>query len=508
MFHNYFFLRKLSDELLPILKGSKLVECFSQNKDELILSFLKDKKEFYVQANFEAQTNLLNFPESFSRARRNSVDIFPEHLEQVVEDVIQVTFDRSFYLLFKNGTKLLFKLHGRQSNILFWQRGLSNELFRKGLKNDLTLDPEQLSKNINLHEPGENDVEELKKVVSSQYLSASSSNSAAIIDTAEVLLNADKYYIYTGSREEPALSLIPKSDSISIHTSAINACQALYKANTRDYLFGLDKNAYLKNIQKEIKKSKNYIEKNKKELAAISEKRSLEEIANIVMANLHQIDPKSEEVTLDDFYLSKKITIKIRRDVTPQKYAENLYRKAKNQKIQISKLKENIASKETVITSHQQIIEELSATSDFKSLRSIAKLHGLLKKESGTNTQSSKPFNEIHFKGYQILIGKNAKSNDILTSKYAHKDDLWLHARDVSGSHVVVKNDRKETVPTDVLEYAAAIAAFYSKRKNDSLCPVIYTPKKYVRKRKGAAAGAVVVDREKVILVKPQPIGN
>jgi predicted ribosome quality control (RQC) complex YloA/Tae2 family protein len=78
-----------------------------------------------------------------------------------------------------------------------------------------------------------------------------------------------------------------------------------------------------------------------------------------------------------------------------------------------------------------------------------------------------------------------------------------MHVRDDSGSHVLLKHQANKPFPKDVIEYAAAIAAFFSKRKTEPLCAVIVTPKKFVRKRKGDPAGAVVVDREDVILVEP-----
>lgn len=74
----------------------------------------------------------------------------------------------------------------------------------------------------------------------------------------------------------------------------------------------------------------------------------------------------------------------------------------------------------------------------------------------------------------------------------------------MSGSHVVIRHKAGQTIPQTVIEKAAALAAFYSKRKTDSLCPVSVTEKKYVRKLKGSPAGAVMVDREKVIMVVPQ----
>ncbi|MGB3465496.1 MAG: NFACT RNA binding domain-containing protein, partial [Cyclobacteriaceae bacterium] len=105
-----------------------------------------------------------------------------------------------------------------------------------------------------------------------------------------------------------------------------------------------------------------------------------------------------------------------------------------------------------------------------------------------------------------IWIGRNAKNNDELTQKHTHKNDLWLHAKDVSGSHVVIKQNGKEDFPADIIEKAARLAAWYSKRKNDSVCPVLYTPRKYVRKPKGMLPGQVIVDREQVVLVEPASI--
>ena len=81
---------------------------------------------------------------------------------------------------------------------------------------------------------------------------------------------------------------------------------------------------------------------------------------------------------------------------------------------------------------------------------------------------------------------------------------FWLHAKDVSGSHVIIKEIAGKSFPKPVIEKAAEMAAFHSKKRNESLCPVIYTPRKFVRKRKGDAPGAVVLEKEQVILVEPR----
>ena len=113
------------------------------------------------------------------------------------------------------------------------------------------------------------------------------------------------------------------------------------------------------------------------------------------------------------------------------------------------------------------------------------------------------PYHQFEFRNFRILVGKNAVANDMLTLKFSHKEDLWLHAKDVSGSHVLIKHQSGKNFPRDVIEYAASLAAYNSKRKTESLCPVIVTPKKFVRKRKGDPPGAVVVEREEVVMVEP-----
>jgi predicted ribosome quality control (RQC) complex YloA/Tae2 family protein len=103
---------------------------------------------------------------------------------------------------------------------------------------------------------------------------------------------------------------------------------------------------------------------------------------------------------------------------------------------------------------------------------------------------------------FEIRVGKNAKANDELL-RISHKDDLWLHARDVPGSHVLVKTKKGKNTPQPVIQRAAELAAHYSRASGEKLVPVMLTERKYVRKIKGSAAGLVKVEREKTILVEP-----
>ena len=122
-------------------------------------------------------------------------------------------------------------------------------------------------------------------------------------------------------------------------------------------------------------------------------------------------------------------------------------------------------------------------------------------KESPPETPRFKMYEHM---GFRILVGRNAKNNDELTFQYGYKEDLWLHAKDVKGSHVLIKYQSGQNFPKPVIRYAAELAGYYSGNKNANTCPVIYTPRKYVRKSKGLPAGAVMVDKEEIIFVNPR----
>ncbi len=106
--------------------------------------------------------------------------------------------------------------------------------------------------------------------------------------------------------------------------------------------------------------------------------------------------------------------------------------------------------------------------------------------------------------GWTAIVGRNNNENDELTFKIASPGDTWLHAQHVAGSHVVLRGPAKNAQPpAHIVEVAAGIAAFYSKARHSEYAPVIYTLRKYVRKFRGALAGQVRCEREKVVIVAP-----
>ena len=149
----------------------------------------------------------------------------------------------------------------------------------------------------------------------------------------------------------------------------------------------------------------------------------------------------------------------------------------------------------------EEATTEVAAMDDVRTIR--RKLQELGPTLTAKADEETLPYRAVYLRGWEIRIGKNAASNDEMLRRYSHKDDLWLHAKDVSGSHVLICRKPGQAFPKDIIEAAAGLAAYHSKKRTESLADVQVTERKNIRKVKGSPAGAVRVERERVVLVKP-----
>ncbi|MFW5759898.1 MAG: NFACT RNA binding domain-containing protein [Cyclobacteriaceae bacterium] len=507
-------MRQLSTRLQQHLPGHELLEVFSQNKNELILGFARKGEEFYIRASLNADFSCLSFPENFHRSKRNSVDLFSELIGLPVLSVDQFENERSFMIHLGAEYGLLFKLHGNRSNILLCKGDKVEGLFKNKMSKDKDITPSQLKRpieqtweNFEAHDYRYQELfptfgKEIKEYLEKAgYFLLSPQAQWQFIQQLLDELNNPPFYIYEDEQQKPLLSMINMDMPKEVFSDSIAAINCFYSRYTREYYLQKEKAAVISNLHHQRKQAGNYIIKTEKQLHDLKINTRHEELANIIMANLHNIPPKSSSAELYDFYRDEPVTIKLKKDLTPQKNAENLYRKAKNQKIELDTLQRNIDQKKEELEAATLHLQILATMDSVKELRQYLKENNLQK--SKTETTEDFPFRRFQIDGYEVWVGKNARNNDELISGYAKKDDLWLHAKDVSGSHVIIKNKPGTNFPSLVIEKAAALAAYYSRRKNDTLCPVIYTPRKYIFKSKGMASGQVRVEKEEVILVPP-----
>lgn len=508
---NYYALKRLVPALKSKLAEGTFVEAFSQEKDELILCFLTSRETpFYIRATLTSTFTSLSFPDDFRRSRRNSVNQFSSLVGKKVSDIRMFLNERAFAIQFEEAT-LLFKMHGNRSNIILFENEQSPVLFKNSLKGDLSLSPDQLDRPIERNEslflatPDLNTFYPTFGAIPRAYLASqqfdqlSPSRQWQTLQKLEEQLNTNSFYLIE-FKGKPALSLLALDKAEMLSENPIDAYNSFYRAYTRTFYFTREKRRLHADLNRRITRTNNYIEKSEARLQALVQEIQPEQVADILMANLHQIPSKVKTVRLHNFYNDQEIDIKLNPQLSPQKNAENYYRKSKNRKIEVEKTENHVFEKYEVLENLNRVKTELDSLDNFKELKQFIKVNQL----EHTTSQKQKdpvPYKPFEFQKFQIWVGKNAKANDALTLRHAYKEDLWLHAKDVPGSHVIIKHQAGKVFPKQVIERAAELAAYYSKRKTDSLVPVIYTPSKFVRKRKGAPAGQVVVTKEEVIMV-------
>ncbi|MCC5936267.1 MAG: DUF814 domain-containing protein [Lunatimonas sp.] len=514
---NYHFFKFLCPALHARLEGLRLTACFSQNKDELVLSFEgAEVPPFYMVAHQLPSATCIYFPIDFKRSKRNNVTLFPEILGQEVSSVHLFAFERSFAIRFEGESQLVFKMHGSRSNVLYYPTGASlpASLFRNALRDDATLDVRTLDQSLALTKERFDQLQgnaaqflpTLGKLPRAWlkdrgYLELEQDQRYRLMQEVIDLLEAPLFSIFR-QEEKYLLTLLPCPDAEFSSEDPLAACNAYFQKAVIRQGFEMEKRQLVKTLRDHLQKTENYLRKTYDKLGELESETSPGQLADIIMANLHQIPAGTEQVELYDFYQDKTIIIHLKRDLSPQRQAENLYRKAKNRKIELRQLEKNLQEKEALLEVLTKDLGEALKLDHHKALRVFMKEKGLLAESK--QQQEPMPFKRFSVEGYDILVGKSSKANDEMLRRFAWKDDLWLHAKGVSGSHVIVKHRAGAVFPKSVIERAAALAAYYSKSRTDSLCPVIYTPVKFVRKVKGSAPGAVMVDREKVLMVQPQ----
>lgn len=512
---NFHFLTYLCTRLSDLLLGYSVTECFSQNKDELILALQKDDECRYIRAHLLAPQIYYSFPERFQRAKRNSIDLFGELIGQKIKSVEVLNFERAFLIFFLSGDQLLFKLHGNRSNILYYQKGSTTPLyvFRNELREDKNLDWKELEKSLDLSKSRFIELEgnasqflpTLGKVPrqwlkDQGYIPADLESKWQLMQQVMDMLETPLFSLVQRD-VEIYLTLLPDSHAIQTFADPVEALNELFHKALVVGSFEKEKKSLTKTYEDQLKKTKNYIQKSSQKLEDLIQSPPPSQLADVIMANLHEFQNGVKTAELFNFYSNENISVTLKPQQKPQELATQLYRKSKNRQIEIRQLESTISAKQRQLQDLEAILFDLERVSEFRELKKFKKEHredkALQKAPEGL------PFRQFEVDGFAVWVGKSAKDNDEMLRNFIHKDDLWLHARQVAGSHVVIRKKGNQIIPDPVLERAASLAAYYSKFKTESLAPIIYTEAKYVRKVKGGAPGSVMVDRESVLMVAP-----
>ena len=279
-------------------------------------------------------------------------------------------------------------------------------------------------------------------------------------------------------------------------------------------IFQAKSSAALSKLKKEIAKREK-LEKNlRTDLENHGDADVWKKFGDLLLANMATARREDDKIFVSDFYDENMPTIEIEVDknLSITEAAEKFfkrYTKARNAKTEIERRLAILESELELLKRRKMRLDDAVAQKDEDILAEFLdekpeKSRTKIKEKPAENFKGAK--NYISSDGFEILVGKGAKDNDFLTFRVAKSLDLWLHAADYPGSHVVVKNPNRLEIPNNTLREAAQIAAFFSQAKTQAKVAVHYTYKKFVNKPKGSGAGLVSLASFKTILVEPKMI--
>ncbi len=257
----------------------------------------------------------------------------------------------------------------------------------------------------------------------------------------------------------------------------------------------------------------NKLQKQKEELLTAEGAEKYKLYGELLLSNMYKITKGMEEVTVENYYepTLPKVLIPLDIKLNPSENSQKYYKKYNKYKTAQDKITKQIHDTNEEISYLQHVLISIENTDDISNIEEIKqelieqkyiKRRKVTKQKLKQSNSKFVPYEYTSIDGFTILAGKNNKQNDYLTLKYASKKDIWLHTKDIPGSHVIIKTEGRE-VPEETIKTAAIIAAYHSKGRQSSNVPIDYTQVKFVKKPSGSKPGMVIYENNKTIYVTP-----
>jgi predicted ribosome quality control (RQC) complex YloA/Tae2 family protein len=324
-------------------------------------------------------------------------------------------------------------------------------------------------------------------------------------------------------QKPPATGRVGASDSELIKTirsggyeSASKAADAYFSSLLVAQAFDNRAGAARAELRKKITHQKKLVKQLEKDLATHAGAEHHKRLGDLLLANLSTAKREGQRVVLIDYFADDAAPLEIGLDqqtTLPEEAARRfaLYSRSKRAVKQITTRLEMIRVQLEGLTSRSESLEKIIAARDEAALEKFVAASAPPTVVGGSRSKTGKKEKKIpgtrryiSSDGFEILVGRAARDNDYLTFKVAKPNDLWLHAADYGGSHVVVRNATRKDVPHRTIIEAAQLAAQFSQARKDPKVDVHYTERKFVSKSKGAAPGLVRLTRFKNITVEPK----
>ena len=245
------------------------------------------------------------------------------------------------------------------------------------------------------------------------------------------------------------------------------------------------------------------------ELARSEDREHLRVCGDLINANLYRIERGSAFADLENFYDENRLMrIKLDPALNATQNAQKYYKEYRKAKTAQQVLGEQIAQAEQELLYVDSVFDCLSraqSESELNEIRQELREEGYLKavRDKRKPPAPLAPLEFVSSEGFRILVGRNNRQNDKLTLKQANNNDIWLHTKNIPGSHTIIVTGGRQ--PGDAtLKEAAMLAAYHSRAKDSSQVPVDYTQIRYVSKPQGAKPGMVIYVHYQTLFVTPQ----
>lgn len=534
-----FFLHHMTEELRRELLGGRIQKINQPFEQELVLQ---------IRSNRQSHKLLLSAHSVFGRVQLTEttfenpavpttfIMVMRKYLQgAVIEAIQQVENDRILEISVSNKNEigdsvavtLVIEIMGKHSNIILLDKssgkiieaikhvGFSQNSYRTILPGSTYVAPPQTG-SLNPFTIGD---EKLFEILHTEDLDPKRLQQifqGLGRDTATELsgrLTADKlktFRTFFASPTQPSLteksfSALLFSDSKTQMSTLSELLDTFYKDKAERDRVNQQASELIRRVENELEKNRKKLGKQEEELLATENAEEFRQKGELLTTFLHQVPNDQEQVELDNYYTGEKIIISLDKALTPNQNAQRYFKRYQKLKEAVKHLTSLIEETRTTILYLESVETALAQASltEIAEIREELIQTGFIRRRQREKIQKrQKPEKYLATDGQTIiLVGRNNLQNDELTFKMAKKDDLWFHAKDIPGSHVVITGNLQpsDEVKTD----AAELAAYFSKARLSNLVQVDMIETRKLKKPTGGKPGFVTYTGQKTLRVTP-----
>ena len=318
------------------------------------------------------------------------------------------------------------------------------------------------------------------------------------------------YHLPDGTPKQYAFCPIRQYGSFTEYPSFSDLLDGFYSSRDRRDTMRQKSQSVRKTVSNLISRTQRKLVIQEKELQATYDRERLRQLGDILTANIHKMQKGQTKVTVEDFYDENMAQIEVTLSplLSPQQNAAKYYKDYTRMKNAEKELTHQISLGRHELHYLQSVLDELNradSDAELEEIKQELQSSGYLKADHGKKKMKQSklaPMRFVSTDGYPIYVGRNNRQNDELTFRLARKDDLWLHAHNVHGSHVIISCGGTKP-PDDTITQAAQLAAYYAETSAGQNIAVDVTAVKQVKKTPGSKPGMVIYHTYKTVIANP-----